>query len=67
MGNFELLKKAFIQENKTQLKSELANKGNVLADEQKLLRAERKSMTTLYETLLRSKWKIPQEEFFVNQ
>lgn len=63
MSDFNLLMEAVKKENKETLIQELKNTGNVLADEQKLLRSERKSMNDILRDIEKLKERIPFDEY----
>ena len=58
MSDFNMLIEKFKKENKNVITQELKNKGNVLAEEQKLIRDEKKSMTNIWNELEKLKGRI---------
>lgn len=63
MADINLLLDAIKKENKEMLTSELHNNGNVLADEQKFIRSEQKSMSSILADIEKLKGKIPSDEY----
>lgn len=63
MSDFKILIDAIKKEDKDVLKRELFNKGNVLADEQKLIRSEKKVMSEILRDIEKLKGRVSSEEF----
>ena len=63
MSDIKILIDALKKEDKDVLKRELFDKGNVLADEQKLIRSEKKVMLEILRDIEKLRGRVSSEEF----